>query len=137
MRAWRAAEGALADRADRDRDRARDRDWLEHAVGELAAFAPEPGEEETLADRRRTMQRAEKIADDLAAIDTYLEGSDGGLSRLRQAARVLERIADAHPALADALAAFDRAVIEGAAAEDRMKRGARRLMVRSRAARIR
>ena len=37
---------------------ARDRDWLEHAVGELDALAPEPGEEETLADRRRTMQRA-------------------------------------------------------------------------------
>ncbi|THD34791.1 MAG: DNA repair protein RecN [Sphingomonas sp.] len=119
--AWRAAEGALAAARAEIETAQRDREWLEHAVGELAAFAPEPGEEETLADRRRTMQRAEKIADDLAAIDTYLEGSDGGLSRLRQAARVLERIADAHPALADALAAIDRAVIEGAVAEDRMK----------------
>src|SRR6195952_1705873 len=76
--AWRAAEGALAAARIEIETAQRDRDWLEHAVGELAAFAPEPGEEETLADRRRTMQRAEKIADDLAAIDAFLDGSDGG-----------------------------------------------------------
>ncbi|MBN8806668.1 MAG: DNA repair protein RecN [Sphingomonas sp.] len=120
-RGWREAEDALAvARAEIDAA-VRDRDWLEHAVGELDAFAPEPGEEEALADRRRVMQRSEKIADDLAAIDQFLEGSDGGLSRLRQAARVLERVADAHPTLADALAAIDRAVTEGAVAEDRLK----------------
>ena len=100
---------------------ARDREWLEHAVGELTALAAEPGEEETLADQRRSMQRAEKIAEDLAAIDDFLEGSDGGLAKLRQAARVLERIAGDHEALGDALAAVDRAVIEGAVAEDRMR----------------
>ena len=120
-KAWRDAEGALAAaRAGIDTAQ-RDREWLEHAVGELRALAPEPGEEETLADRRRTMQRAEKIAEDLAAIDNWLEGSDGGLSQLRQAARVLERIAGDHAAFADALAAIDRAVIEGAVAEDRLR----------------
>ena len=120
-KAWREAEGALAAaRAGIDTAQ-RDREWLEHAVGELRALAPEPGEEETLADRRRTMQRAEKIAEDLAAIDNWLEGSDGGLSQLRQAARVLERIAGDHAAFADALAAIDRAVIEGAVAEDRLR----------------
>lgn len=120
-KAWREAEGALAAaRAGIDTAQ-RDREWLEHAVGELRALAPEPGEEETLADRRRTMQRAEKIAEDLAAIDTWLEGSDGGLSQLRQAARVLERIAGDHSALAEALAAIDRAVIEGAVAEERLR----------------
>ncbi|WP_353204331.1 DNA repair protein RecN [Sphingomonas sp.] len=120
-KAWREAEGALAAaRANIDTAQ-RDRDWLEHAVGELRALAPEPGEEETLAARRRTMQRAEKIAEDLAAIENWLEGSDGGLSQLRQAARVLERIAGDHVAFADALAAIDRAVIEGAVAEDRLR----------------
>ena len=120
-KAWREAEGALAAaRAGIDTAQ-RDREWLEHAVGELRALAPEPGEEETLADRRRTMQRAEKIAEDLAAIENWLEGSDGGLSQLRQAARVLERIAGDHAAFADALAAIDRAVIEGAVAEDRLR----------------
>ena len=120
-RAWRDAEGALAAaRAGIDTAQ-RDREWLEHAVGELRTLAPEPGEEEALADRRRTMQRAEKIAEDLAAVENWLEGSDGGLSQLRQAARVLERIAGDHAALADALAAVDRAVIEGAVAEDQLR----------------
>ncbi len=39
----------------------------------------------------------------------------------RQAARVLERIATDHPALADALGAIDRAVIEGAVVDDRLR----------------
>ena len=122
--AWasvRDAEAALAAARAEIETAARDRDWLEHAVGELTALAPQPGEEETLADTRRTMQRAEKIADDLEAIDAHLDGSDGGLAKLRQAARVLERVAEDHPALAEALAAIDRAVIEGSAAEERLR----------------
>ncbi|WP_298089433.1 DNA repair protein RecN [uncultured Sphingomonas sp.] len=119
-RTWRAAEAELdAARAEIE-TAARDREWLEHAVAELTKLAPEPGEEEALADKRRTMQRSEKIAGELAAIDEYLEGSDGGLTRLRQAARVLERIAEDHPALGDALAAVDRAVIEASVAEERL-----------------
>ncbi|HEU0045942.1 DNA repair protein RecN [Sphingomonas sp.] len=128
--AWqrlRAAEGALAAARGEIATAQADRDWLEHAVAELEALAPEPGEEETLADRRRGMQRAEKVADDLATVAKHLEGSDGGLARLRQAARVLERIAADHPALADALGAVDRAVIEGAAAEDQLREAARAL----------
>ena len=129
-RAWelmRGAEGALtAARAEIATAQA-DRDWLEHAVAELEALAPEPGEEQALADRRRTMQRAEKIADDLRTVEKHLDGSDGGLSRLRQAARVLERIAPDHATLADALAAIDRAVIEGAVAEERLREAARAL----------
>ncbi|WP_066826646.1 DNA repair protein RecN [Sphingomonas mali] len=119
-RAWRDAEDALAvARAEIDAA-ARDRDYLAHAVAELRQLAPEPGEEETLAERRRSMQRAEKIAEDMVALDEYLGGSDGGLARLRQAARVLERVADAHPALSEALAALDRAINEGALAEDQL-----------------
>ena len=123
-RAWerlRAATGALAAAQGEIATAQADRDWLEHAVGELETLGPEPGEEETLAERRRTMQRAEKIADDLRIVEEHLEGSHGGLSRLRQAARVLERIAADHPALADALGAVDRAVIEGAVAEERLR----------------
>ena len=122
--AWtrlRIADDALASALAEIDAAARDREWLEHAVAELTALAAEPGEEEALADRRRTMQRAEKIADDLAAIDAHLEGSDGALAGLRQAARVLERIAADHATLGEALAAIDRAVIEGALAGDRLR----------------
>ena len=54
-------------------------------------------------------------------------GSDGGLSQLRQAARRLERIADAHPLLAEALAATDRATIEAAEAEQKIDEARRAL----------
>lgn len=132
-RAWRDAEDALAvARAEIDAA-ARDRDYLAHAVAELRQLAPEPGEEETLAERRRSMQRAEKVAEDMVALDDYLAGSDGGLARLRQAARVLERVADAHPALGEALAALDRAINEGALAEDQLAAARAALMFDPRA----
>ncbi|WP_066808714.1 DNA repair protein RecN [Sphingomonas asaccharolytica] len=132
-RAWRDAEDALAvARAEIDAA-ARDRDYLAHAVAELRQLAPEPGEEEVLAERRRSMQRAEKIAEDMVALDDYLAGSDGGLARLRQAARVLERVADAHPALGEALAALDRAINEGALAEDQLAAARAALMFDPRA----
>ncbi|NIJ19835.1 DNA repair protein RecN (Recombination protein N) [Sphingomonas naasensis] len=119
-RAWRQAEDALAvARAEQDVAE-RDREWLEHAVAELRALAPEAGEEERLAERRATMQRGEKVAGELQSVAQLLEGSEGGLSQLRQAARVLERIADSHEALAEALAAIDRAITEGAEAQDRI-----------------
>ncbi|MBD8545148.1 DNA repair protein RecN [Sphingomonas sp. CFBP 8760] len=118
--AYRTAEADLATARAEIETAARDREWLEHTVAELDKLNPQPGEEETLADQRRTMQRAEKIAGDLAAIGDFLDGSDGGLAQLRQAARVLERVAEDHPALADALAAIDRAVAESGVAEERL-----------------
>ena len=95
-----------------------DREWLAHAVGELTALAPAPGEDDALARSRAAMQRGAKVADDLDAVDTLVSAADGGLSKLRQAARALDRIAGDHPLLAEALAAIDRAIIEGAFAED-------------------
>ncbi len=116
-KAWRDAEAALAvARAEQDVAE-RDREWLDHAVAELARLDAQPGEEESLATRRTTMQRGEKIAGELQGIAELLDGSDGALTGLRQAARVLERIADDHPALAEALAAIDRALTEAGEAQ--------------------
>ncbi len=123
-RGWRAAEDALAEARMEQEAAARDRDFLEHAVAELRALGPEPGEEEVLAGRRATMQRGEKIAGDLQAVADLLDGAEGGLARLRQAARLLERIAGDHESLAEALAMLDRAIIEGTAAQDRIDEGA-------------
>ncbi|PZO89940.1 MAG: DNA repair protein RecN [Sphingomonas sanxanigenens] len=119
---WRTAEDALATAREAADLAARDREWLEHAVAELTAFAPEPGEEATLAEARGAIQKGAKLAEDLAAVKAHLEGSDGALANLRQAARRLDRIAGEHPLLADALSALDRAVIEAAEAEDRLAR---------------
>lgn len=120
--AWRAAEAALAEARETVASAARDRDYLDHAVAELAAFAPEPGEEAHLAGERATMQKGARLTDDLAAVTTFLDGSEGGLAQLRQAARRLNRIAEDHPLLAEALAALDRAVIEASEAEEHLAR---------------
>ncbi len=117
---WRAAEDALATAAVDLENAARDREWLEHAVAELTAAAPESGEEATLAEARATMQKGARLADELETAAALLEGSDGGLAQLRQAARRLDRLAPEHETLAQALAAIDRAVIEASEAEDRL-----------------
>ena len=119
-RTWRAAEAALETTREELATAARDRDYLEHAVAELAAFVAEPGEEAALAEERATMQKGARLSDDLVAVTEHLEGSDGGLAQLRQAARRLDRIAEEHPMLAEALAALDRAVIEASEAEERL-----------------
>ena len=126
-RAFRAADDELAAARAEQETAARDREWLEHAVAELTALAPEPGEEDQLAERRTAMQRGEKIAGELQAIADLLDGSDGALTRLRQAARILERIADDHPALTESLAALDRALIEGGTAQEKVDEAAEAL----------
>jgi DNA repair protein RecN (Recombination protein N) len=125
--AFREAETALLDARAAQDTAARDREWLAHAVAELTALAPEPGEEALLAERRAGMQRGEKIASELQAIADLLDGSDGALTRLRQAARVLDRVAEGHPALAEALAALDRALIESDVAQDKVNEAAEAL----------
>ncbi|HEX8535739.1 MAG TPA: DNA repair protein RecN [Allosphingosinicella sp.] len=122
--AWRGAEAALAVARDELDAAARDRDYLEHAVAELQKLAPEPGEEEELAGLRANMQKGARLDEDIAAAAELLQGSEGGLSLLRQAARRLDRIAGEHDKLGEALAAIDRAVIEASEAEDRLAEAA-------------
>ena len=119
--AWRDAEAALETARQSLADAERDRDWLSHAVSELTAFSPLPGEEEELADRRAMMMRGQKIAAELEAVTALIEGADGALSQLRQAARILDRMAGDHSALAQALEAVDRSIIESGTAEDRLR----------------
>ena len=115
-----ALEAQLAEQRKTLADADRDREWLDFAIGEIGALEVEPGEEERLADARGQMKAAARIEDDLGALDQHFAGSDGGLSQLRQAARRLERIADAHPLLAEALIATDRAIIEADEAETKI-----------------
>jgi DNA repair protein RecN (Recombination protein N) len=85
------------------------------------------GEEEELAEARSAMQKGEKLADDLAALQHLWAGSDSALAALRSAARRLDRIAGEHPLLAEALESLDRSVIEASEAEDRLSRAAEAL----------
>jgi DNA repair protein RecN (Recombination protein N) len=94
-----------------------DRDWLDHAVAEIAALAPRPGEEAELADLRQRMKAGERHAQALGQVEELVSASEGALALLRQAARRLERMTEAAPELAAALEAADRALVEGDAIE--------------------
>ncbi len=120
--AWRAAETALTDARARLAADASEREWLDHSVAELAALAPEAGEEATLAETRATMQKGERLADEMAALDKLLGGSEGALAQLRAATRRLDRLAAEHPLFAEALAAFDRSLIEAGEGETALEK---------------
>lgn len=117
---WQESKDRLVSAREALENATRDREWLEHAVAELRQFAPEEGEEERLASERADMQKGERIAEDLRAVLEAFEGSDSGLTKLRGAARRLDRLGSEHPLLADALSALDRAVIEASEAEDKL-----------------
>jgi DNA repair protein RecN (Recombination protein N) len=121
-RGWRAADEALRGARARLTQASEDQELLTAHLTELDALAPEPGEEEQLAEARAAMQKGERLSDDLAALEHLWSGSDSALAGLRGAARRLDRIAAEHPLLAEALAALDRAVIEASEAEDRIAR---------------
>ena len=125
--AWREAKTRLDVARESIENAARDREWLEHAVAELQTFNPQEGEEEQLAGERSDMQKGERIADDLKAVIDSFDGPKSGIALIRGAARKLDRLADAHPMLADALTSLDRAVIEASEAEDKLNAAARAL----------
>ena len=117
---WQEVKSRLDASREAIENAARDREYLEHAVAELRAFAPVAGEEEQLANERADMQKGERITDDLKSVLVAFDGSKSGIAQLRGAARKLDRLAPEHPLLADALTALDRAVIEASEAEDKL-----------------
>ncbi len=121
---WRGAVDALASAKGAIAQAAEDRDLLLAHLAELTTLEPQAGEEEQLAEARATMQKGEKLTDDLTELAKLWAGSDSALAGLRSAARRLDRIAGEHPLLAEALAALDRAVIEASEAETSLERAA-------------
>ena len=126
-RDWRGAEDALAAARARVEQAGADQDLLLAYLAELTALAPLAGEEEELAEARATMQKGERLSGDLADLHHLWSGSDSALASLRSAARKLDRIAEEHPLLAEALGALDRAVIEASEAEDKLARASEAL----------
>jgi DNA repair protein RecN (Recombination protein N) len=127
-RAWRdlakeraAAEAALA------KARA-DEDYLRHALAELDAFEPQPGEEMALAEQRSLLMNREKLMEGLDAALEVLSGEHGGERALNAAARQLERLRDKAAGRLDAAAAaLERAATEAAEAVAQIESAARGL----------
>lgn len=115
--AWQVAQAEAETARQRLAADQRDRDWLEHAVAELATANAQPGEEAELALARAAMQKGARLADDLASIAALMAN---GTDSLAQAARRLDRIGGEHPLLAEALAALDRALVEAGEADTKL-----------------
>ena len=127
-RDWARAEAQLAEaRAEVEQAKA-DEELLTAHLAELDALTPEVGEEERLAAQRIDLQKGERLSGELEDLRHLWEGSDSPLAALRVAARKLDRIAEEHPLLAEALAALDRAVIEAGEAEETLERAAEALV---------
>ena len=97
-----------------------DRDFLEHAIGELDRLAPKPGEDAELAEERRFLQGAEGALTELTAAENAL-GEDGAFEqRLNTALAGIERVRGkfgegdslASKALGNASSAVERALLE-------------------------
>ncbi len=96
----------------------RDEDYLRHALDEIKALEPQPGEEAELAGQRTLMMNAEQLIGAMNAAATDLRDGGGALSRLQGALRHLERVADkAEDRLAAAIAALTRAQSEATEAD--------------------
>ena len=113
--AWRSlrnAEAALAE-SDAALETARaEEDFLRHAVAELDALDPQPGEDAALDARRRLMQGAERIREDILRANALL-GPEGAEGAMGEALRWLEGIADkADGVLDDPLGALSRSMVE-------------------------
>lgn len=93
-RAFKALQQAVAVRdehAARLEEAAREADYLRASVEELTGLAPEPGEEEALAERRALMMQAEKVAADVHEAHEAVSGAASPAPVLAALMRRLER----------------------------------------------
>jgi DNA repair protein RecN (Recombination protein N) len=97
-------------------------DFLRHSAAEISHLAPEPGEDATLDARRRLMQAAGRIGEDIARARQAL-GLEGAEGNLTDATRWLDGAADkAEGALDGALQSLARALSELGEAQDGVDR---------------
>ncbi len=100
--AWREIVAKVSAERERLAKASADADFIRHAVEELSAMAPLPGEEKTLADRRAQMMGAEKVAEDLRDAHETVAGSANPVPSLSASLRRLERRINEAPDLVGA-----------------------------------
>ncbi|MEM9627180.1 MAG: DNA repair protein RecN [Pseudomonadota bacterium] len=110
---WRGAEEAYKTLEEEVAKAADDIDYWRHILAELDELAPEPGEEDGLADARARLMNRERI---IQAIDEAMAAiaADSGLAgRLGKASRALERVLEsAGDVLEPAASALGRLQVE-------------------------
>ena len=100
--AWREARDARDGLVERIATARREADYLRHAFAELDKLAPEPGEEQSLAEKRQLMMGAEKIIADINDAYDAVAGEASPIPALSSAMRRLERRAAQTPHLVEA-----------------------------------
>ncbi len=95
-REWRSVTARLEQARGALEAAERDKEWLRHAVDELARLAPQEDEEERLAAERRRLQQGERRVEAIAAALAELAPRDrrgpGPAAALRAAGRALQRL---------------------------------------------
>lgn len=113
---WRTASDAAAALEDHRALMAKaeaERDYLEHAVAELAKLSPEPNEEQQLAEARQLMMQSEQYIGALDEAEQALAGDGAAEAKINAALRRLERRKDtAHGRLDTVVATLDRLLAE-------------------------
>ncbi|MEC8135145.1 MAG: AAA family ATPase, partial [Pseudomonadota bacterium] len=110
---WQMKERALADAMASSERIAEETAELERAIEELSTLAVVPGEERELAAKRTLLMNAEQLIDAVDGAMTELDGTDAVSGHLRNAARLLERLAASAAGRLDcALGAIQRAHVE-------------------------
>ena len=113
--AWRemaARRKALAEAEAAQEALRSEEEFLRHAVEELETLKPQPGEDADLDARRRLMQGAERMCEDIEKAAQAL-GHEGAEGAAQDALRWLEGVSDqADGALEEPLAALSRALVE-------------------------
>lgn len=102
--AWGATRTAVAalEKAEAEAEALRsEEDFLRHAVSELDALDPQPGEDATLDQQRRMMQAAERVREDIAKAAQAL-GDQGADAMMNDALRWLDGAAEAAEGQLDA-----------------------------------
>jgi DNA repair protein RecN (Recombination protein N) len=111
--AWREARDAETAAREQAARAEQDADFLRHALDELDALDPKPGEEADLAQQRAMLGGREKLIDALNGALAELTEQKGVEGRLRTAQRQLERVSSQSAGRLDAaIAALDRASVE-------------------------
>ncbi|MEM6340912.1 MAG: DNA repair protein RecN [Pseudomonadota bacterium] len=106
------AQRALSSAQDSIASIREEEEFLRHAVAELDQLAPQPGEEAELDTRRRLMQSAERIREDIIKAHGVLT-EDGAEAAVSNAMRWLDGVADkAEGTLDEPLSALGRALNE-------------------------
>ncbi|WP_420415978.1 DNA repair protein RecN, partial [Pacificispira sp.] len=110
---WQAARREYDKAAAKAEAARKEEDYLRFAAEELDKLAPQPGEEEDLAERRTLLQNAERLTESITAAVDFLSGNGGVDDGLRQAQRALDRVADKMgERLNEVVAGLDRAAVE-------------------------